>query len=263
MREPSIISVLLKYLNNSEPSKVNYTIAEGLLKNFEKVSTTSIHSMAQLCFVSSSSLSRFVKKIGFHSYIEFKEKCQDEINIEVDYSSKIKKATSNELSSIFRYYTTNIIENVEYNFDLLKYEELLEICQLIHDAPDVAFFGLEFANVIGLHLQIKLAECNRFVQLKRNGSKDIELAQNLSENSVAIIASLEGGYFYRHEEVIKELKKKNIKIISITMQHNSKLFRDVDYFMFCNKHNSETEGRISLLHMIEILIMTYYINYKY
>lgn len=263
MEKISVVTSLLNILNNTNTNKVDYAIAEGMLKNFHRITLISIHDMAELCFVSSSSLSRFVKKNGFHSYSDFKHSCQEQIAIEVDYSKKVQKANQNDLIPIFNYYTENVVCNLSYNFESIQKVDLNHICQLIHDASDVAFLGLEFANIIGQHLQIKLAECNRFVHLKRYGIKDLDLVDTLVNNSVVIIASLEGGYLYRHHDVIKKLKEKNITIIAITMENNSKLFRDVDYLMFCNKYNSETEGRISLLYTIELLIMAYYINYKY
>ena len=46
------------------------------------------------------------------------------------------------------------------------------------------------------------------------------------------------------------------------MNNNSKLLRDVDEILVCNKDNSSTQGRITLLYMIELILMNYCINYK-
>ncbi|MDQ0223212.1 MurR/RpiR family transcriptional regulator [Streptococcus moroccensis] len=259
----NVISLLLNILNKSNSNKVEYAIAEGLLKNFKSISDASIHEMAELCFVSPSSLSRFVKKHGFTGYGQFKQKCREEIDIEVDYSNNVRRAEHDDLLPVFQNYTNNIVQNLNYNLDMLQKVDLAQICGLIHDAPDVAFLGLEFANIIGQHFQVKLAECNRFVHLKHFDTTDLELVDSLKDKSVVIIGSLEGGYLYRNQDVLRRLKEKQITIIAITMENHAKIYRDIDYLIFCNKFNSETEGRISLLHTIELLIMTYFVNYKY
>lgn len=259
----NVISLLLNILNNSNSNKVDYAIAEGLLKNFKSISSVSIHEMAELCFVSPSSLSRFVKKHGFSGYGQFKQRCREEIDIEVDYSNSVRKAEHDDLLPVFQNYTNNIVQNLNYNLDMLQKVDLAHVCSLIHDAPDVAFLGLEFANIIGQHFQVKLAECNRFVHLKHFDATDLELVDSLKDKSVVIIASLEGGYLYRNQDVLRRLKEKQMTIIAITMENQAKIYRDIDYLIFCNKFNSETEGRISLLHTLEFLIMTYFVNYKY
>ena len=133
---------------------------------------------------------------------------------------------------------------------------------MIYRSDKVVYLGLEFATLLGQHYQQKMAECNRYIHLPLSYEKQKEFAKESTSNSVAIVASLEGGYFYRNQKVINQLKENGTKIIAITMSHNSKMLRDIDEVIICNKNNSDTEGRISLLHTLELLIMYYYINYK-
>ena len=79
---------------------------------------------------------------------------------------------------------------------------------------------------------------------------------------VVIIASLEGGYFYYYNEIMDILRGKNIKIISLTMNNNSYINKISDEIIVASKHNSDTEGRISLLFTLELLLMHYAINYQ-
>lgn len=58
------------------------------------------------------------------------------------------------------------------------------------------------------------------------------------------------------------LKEKHVTIVAMTMNENTKLMKDVDEILICNKENSNTEGRITLLYMIEILLMYYFVNYQ-
>lgn len=126
----------------------------------------------------------------------------------------------------------------------------------------MAFFGLEFATLLGQHFQVKMASMNKLVRLGLTYEEQKVIAANLHEGALVFVASLEGGYFYRNDEVMEILKEKHVTIVAMTMNENTKLMKDVDEILICNKENSNTEGRITLLYMIEILLMYYFVNYQ-
>lgn len=262
MVQISIFRVLLDIMNKSDKSKTQFAIAEGMLKNFQDIPKLSIHELAERCFVSSASITRFVRLNGFATYGEFRKQCSQTFSIDIDYSRNVLKANKDDIQPIFNIYSEHVRDNILYNLENIDYEQLNRISDLIYHSNDVVYLGFEFAMILGQHYQIKMAECNKYIQLPFQTKDQMEVAKQLGKNSVAIIASLEGGYFYRNETIIQELKKNNVKIVAITMEHNSKLLRDMDEIILCNKLNSETEGRISLLHIIELMLMYYFINYK-
>lgn len=45
------------------------------------------------------------------------------------------------------------------------------------------------------------------------------------------------------------------------MNIQNKLMKEVDEVVICSKQNNDTEGRISLLYTMEVIIMYYCINY--
>lgn len=263
MQHISIVSELLKFINQTKQDNVNFAIAEGMLNHFKDIPSISIHELAELCYVSSASISRFVRQLGFSSYGEFKNQCRIVIDIDVDYSVKVTKADGKDLEPIFRRYTNNIKENLDYNLEHIDFEQLERVAKAIFEADEVAYFGFQFATLIGQHFQQKMAESNKFVRLGDTYEKQVEYANSMTPNSVAIIASLEGGFFYRSPEIFQMLKDKQAKIIAITMNQPSRVLQAVDELLICNKNNSDTEGRLSLLYMIELLLMYYYVNYKF
>ncbi|MBS4456017.1 MurR/RpiR family transcriptional regulator [Tuanshanicoccus lijuaniae] len=262
MDNVSLLTTLLKYMNELDANKTQFSVAKGMLKNFKQIPEMSIYDLADHCFVSPASISRFVKSIGFASYSDFKKECKEYIDIDVDYSSHVHKAQGNDVKPLFENYTNNAKENLDYNLHHIDMDQIEKVSDWIYEADDVVFLGLEFATILGQHYQKKMAECSKYVHLPWTFEQQKEVVSDFSNKSVAIIASLEGGYFYRSNEVIRILKSKDAKIIAITMEHNSKILRDADEIILCNRNNSETEGRLSLLHIIELLIMYYFINYK-
>ena len=80
-----------------------------------------------------------------------------------------------------------------------------------------------------------------------------------------IILSVEGGYFYRHNEVIQILLEKKVKLVVLTMNEHQKMINEfIDReVILCSQDNTNTESRISLLYTLEIIIMYYCIYFTY
>lgn len=259
----SIVSMLLNYVNYSDSRGSDYDVAKGLLENYHDIPDLTIYDLADRCFVSASTLTRFIRNMGFESFKLFKQEVKESIHINVDYSKQVQLATGDDLQPIFKRYTDNVIENLRFTYEHLDYEQLARIGEMIYEAKQIAFFGLEYANYAGIHFQNKMAAFDRFVQIGSSDEKQIELAQRLDESSLALIVTLEGGFFYHHDDIMKILKEKHCKIVAMTMMTFGKALRDCDEVVLMNKTNSSTEGRITIMYMIELLIMYYYINYSH
>lgn len=259
----SIMSQLLSIVNYGDSKEVNEDIARTILQNYNKIPDLTIFDLADLCFVSSSSITRFIRTMGYNNYKEFKNEISHTLKIDVDYSKKVNMASAEDLQPIYRRYTENVIENIQYTFDNIDYRQLNRVCEMIYQAKEIALFGLEYANYVGIHFQNKMASLNRFIQLGVSDEKQLELAKKLAPNSLVFIISLEGSFFYRNNEIIDILTNKNCKIIAISMLTSGKFIDMCDEVLLCNKTNSNTEGRITLMYTIELIIIYYYVNYSH
>lgn len=259
----SIMSQLLSIVNYGDGKEVNEDIARIILQNYNKIPKLTIFDLADLCFVSSSSITRFIRTLGFSSYKEFKSEVSHTLKIDVDYSKNVNMASAEDLQPIYKRYTENVIENIQYTFDNIDYRQLNRVCEMIYQAKEIALFGLEYANYVGIHFQNKMASLNRFIQLGVSDEKQLELAKKLAPNSLVFIISLEGSFFYRNNEIIDILTNKNCKIIAISMLTSGKFIDMCDEVLLCNKTNSNTEGRITLMYTIELIIIYYYVNYSH
>lgn len=257
-----VLTMLLREINVTNRKGSSYDIAKALLDHYHEIPTRTIHEMADECYISSASLSRFIRTIGFDHYTDFKEACRKEIGIEVDYSKDVSKASIDDMRPIIERYTESIKHNIDYTYQQMDFSQLERICKMMFEAKEIAFFGLEFAMLLGQHFQVKMASMNKLVRLGLTYEEQKEIAQQLPEHALVFVASLEGGYFYRNDEVMNIFQQKHVTIVAMTMNENTKMTKDIDEILICNKVNSNTEGRITLLYMIEILLMYYFVNYQ-
>nr|WP_303068260.1 MurR/RpiR family transcriptional regulator [Catenibacterium mitsuokai] len=259
----SIMSRLLSIVNYGDGKEVNADIAKTILQNYHKIPELTIFDLADLCYVSSSSITRFVRTFGYDSYKQFKNDIDNTLTIDVDYSKRINMATAEDLKPIYQRYTENVIENIQFTFDHIDYRQLNRVCEMMYQAKEIALFGLEYANYVGIHFQNKMASLNRLIQLGVSDEKQLELAKRLAPHSLVFIISLEGSFFYRNTEIVDILTEKECKIVAISMLTSGKFIGSCDEVILCNKTNSNTEGRITLMYTIELIIIYYYINYSH
>ena len=185
----SIMSRLLSIVNYGDGKEVNADIAKTILQNYNKIPELTIFDLADLCYVSSSSITRFVRTLGYDSYKQFKNDIDNTLTIDVDYSKRINMATAEDLKPIYQRYTENVIENIQFTFDHIDYRQLNRVCEMIYQAKEIALFGLEYANYVGIHFQNKMASLNRLIQLGVSDEKQLELAKRLAPHSLVFIIS--------------------------------------------------------------------------
>ncbi|WP_086347820.1 MurR/RpiR family transcriptional regulator [Candidatus Enterococcus clewellii] len=259
-RGTSVRSIVLRYINNQKKQDNNYFIAQAILKNFTEIPQMTIYDLSEKCFVSTSAISRFIRLIDFSSYTEFKSAVEKEIDIVSDYSKKLVQPSEGETAEFINDYTENILTNLLYVKKHVAVSQIETIVSAIHSAENVAVLGLEFAAFMGQHFQSKMASMDKLIQMGFTMEEQLELVENIQPNGLALIFSMEGGFFYFSEKVISALKKKNVTIIAFTFKNSPIIERSADEIVVCGEINDNTEGRISILYMMELLIYYYMRN---
>ncbi len=123
----SIMARLLNFVNFGEGKASEYDVARMIVKHYHEIPQLTIYELADLCFVSASTITRFVRKLGYASYKDFKDEIASTLAIDVDYDKKVVNAKETDLQSIFQTYTQNVIENIQFtyeNIDIDKWNAL-------------------------------------------------------------------------------------------------------------------------------------------
>lgn len=257
----SVLSILLRYINNREKRGNNHFIAKAVLENFDEISKMTIYELAEKCFVSPASISRFIRDLGYQSFSQFKEACLEEIDIDYDYSSKFNSYSIKEYPLFVQEYTENIRENLNFVSTSVDYKQFERINQYIFNAKKVGAFGLDFASMIAQHLQIKMAQMGKYIEVGVAQSEQLEIVERMEGDDVALIFSLEGGYFYYNEKILTLLKQKGITVIVFTLKKSPMIDRIANELILCGLNNDSTEGRLTILYLLELLIFQYKVQF--
>lgn len=186
-------------LNDEDSGSTYYHIAQTMLLNYDAIGVFSITELAEMCGCSKSTISKFIRDLGFEDYIAFR--------YEIPFASNKYMNTLNYNSNIMRYLDSHGPE--EYvdivQADLAKALQTVDrraIDQLAQDLIDyehVAAFGLMFSETAALDLQTKLAYSKKFIATTLSDLKQNGFISSAGDDTLIIVFSNSGEYLRSYQ----------------------------------------------------------------
>ena len=156
MQETDIIYNLLTYLNSSKEEDVYYSIALTMVQNLDIIPGCSINELADLCYTSTATISRFCRKFGYSSFPQFKsemayglEQAKHEVFLDDSEKEYIEKNPNHVIDKVYDL----VLETLILGKKSLRIAKIDELCQLIHEAKKVHFFGYQFNKIGEVYLR--------------------------------------------------------------------------------------------------------------
>ena len=153
---------LIDVINEYSEDSTFYSIAYTMLLNFDNLQNLSINDVANLCHVSKSTISKFVRSLNFEDYSDFKAEAyfkENRFNSDYNYVANIQQYIANQDANT---YIDKVIQDIEIikNIDMTV---IRKIAQIIYQYPKVTAFGTLFSQLGALDLQYKLAYNHKFI----------------------------------------------------------------------------------------------------
>lgn len=252
---------LVAVVNSQLVDETERFTAVNLLKNIRRIPTYSIEQMAQLCFVSPASLSRFCKRLGFRNYAYFRslfEANLDEAEIfKPTYNALAGETVESNVSQRVAAYNISALTQLKEQMD---YQMVDQAVDAIHSADHVYLIGDEYLQPSVSDFQLQMIKFNKFIEflpgwLPSNKAK---------ENSVRILPNLqhiEGARQARHIELqkVERLGQEKGKLVDlhISILETSPYVSDSTYRFV----NEGMTGKRILECILEIMYVAYYEKY--
>lgn len=249
-------------MNNiyNELTEVDKKIADYINENKDLVSKLSVSELAEKSNVSSASIVRFSRKLGYSGFGELKiEVAKDVISKSKDYSY-VEKDGDMSVNNVVSKITNKTIESITQTTELNELSKIEEAISGIVNSGTVYVFGVGGSALIAMDLQQKLLRINKPTVASIDTHTQLMVSSNLSSNDVAIAISYSG----KSREVIKSIenaKDRGAKCISITKYGDNDLNKMCDINLFVpNIENNLREGaissRIAMLTLIDIIYIS-------
>ncbi|CAM3113550.1 SIS domain-containing protein [Lactococcus hircilactis] len=222
----SLVSRINSYYDGL--SKADQKISDFLIENIDTAARLSIQDFALATSVSTATISRYAKKIGFDSFQELKlaihatdtdQKQSDDFFSELSIKDSYKEILSKSFNSN--------ISSLDATLHLISEADLKKTMTVLLKAQTIGFFGLGGSNTIAslaFHKFIRMP-------LKTVYHQDFHyqqmLATKLSKKDCAFVISHTG----RNKDtlrLVEILKKHHVPVIAITSFANSPLANQAD-----------------------------------
>lgn len=254
---------LILYLDTASENDTYYAIALYMANNFNNISKMRINELAQACFVSPATISRFCRALGYENYSHLKQECYRFHHGDKRYTNIIKVPLE-LMKSNPQEATKQHIKQIQEGLTLLEnldWDSIDHSLKLIHDSNKVAFFGTQFSQSAALHFQIDLLMLEKYTICTMDSAKQERSAKSLDASSTAIIISVNGYFVDGFHKIMQYIKKSKCKVILITANKNINLNINIDYTIYLSDHNISKTGKHNLLALMELMSLRYYSIY--
>lgn len=196
-------------------TKTERTIYQSVLSNPKLISKLSIQKAAAEFGVSIASIQRFVKKIGYQGYPEFKLDISKYINT--------KQSTSVSQTRLQR-----MINSYIQTFNTLQQMDLEiplnDLASAMHKYYSIKAIGIGNSALSAEQLVYSMYSENRFIEAVTDKIKVDYLENAMTSDNLLIIFSVTGSTD-SYLSILQSAKKKNITTFLITMNSESPLIK--------------------------------------
>lgn len=170
------IETLIHFCNTSKPDDLYRVTTEYILSNLDKLPNASIYDMADICFTSTSTISRLVKKLGFESYVDLKAKIVYALENHRYLNRNTRDIELVDDKDIVDLYFNFLINNILDLKSMVSYEMVRNISDHLWEAEEVILFGTP---------NVPLNNIQKFMVLSNKKTQYIEVSA--TENAIKTI----------------------------------------------------------------------------
>lgn len=251
----SLLSRLKEQNNFTEREKL---ISQYIIENSEQIINMSSRELANRTLTNSTTIVRFVKKIGYSSYNDFKVHLIYDLKNETCKQDSLYLENQENIYSILSKLTSlheQVIFETKKNMNI---SQILQISKLFHQIDEINFFATDANKAIAEYASHNLFLIGKKSNVYSSMSK-ILLYDEVSRNQSIVIIITRQGQDKNITKAMIGLKKAHIKTIVISANKNSLLSKRADYFIQASyiegvRELGEIIYNISVQYILDILL---------
>lgn len=253
----SVSEKLLNFIDTAQVHDSYYEIALTLVKNYDRVKDMSIAEMADLCYVSQATISRFCRFLGYENFKKLHDDMNREFRLLDDYTDQFRSLLRSNDNKASQMYQERIRQNLESALSEENLRNIRQAADLINSSKRIAFFSHHFLWDIGHYFQSKMVLMDRYTELYQSYENQMKCAQSLDEDCTAIICSVTGTYFSYYRDLTNTILNANAKVIVITQNVFSNMINGADLIIRCGQTNQDDTGKYAVLAVMDHLVLQY------
>ena len=258
----NVMTSLLSVVNRNDTKSTDYVIAEYLLRHLHELPKLSIYKVADDCFVSRSSVQRFIKTIGYDSFTELKNGSQELKDHQISF---IEYTDHPDYAQYLEEQLSSMVRNIS---SLATQQKLSMLARKIHDSQTVVMLASESSSGPLNTFQESLAVFGKVIRLLTSSSSSAQLLETLDERDLVINCSVSGNYALA---INGDIAKIHCYKALITLNRTLLLANQYDYVFYLSNERAPSVRTISasrnvytrygMTFFLDLLYHTYYSLY--
>jgi RpiR family glv operon transcriptional regulator len=232
-------------------SETEQALYDYIVKNMQTVQVMSIRTLARVNFVSTTTMFRFVRKLGFKGYVDF----INTIRLTVITNNNSDTTSSTILKNN---YLDIYLDNIQETIRVLDMENIDRLYELLDNKPtiyllsegpssEVAESAKYYFSVLGFNVVFPKKRYEFNVTIDQIHDSDLIFSISFLGTNSMVIDTIEHMFF-----------EKRPKLVSITCSQNNQLkhLSDINFYIFSDSvtHSGfDITSRVSVLILIDII----------
>lgn len=237
-------------------ARVTFTYVEEQIADYFTAGRPplSIHELAKELSISSSSITRFCKKIGLNNFKELMYLYEQHLHNAAPSISNISLELQSEYFRIFHL--------VDQNFDAAAMET---VCKYINTHRIINIFAFGLSATAAQDFKFRFSRLGKFIEVIHDKDAIRMSARVLCKDDLVFIFTLRGNSYL--EDLAAELKKHGVIVVSILGNQKSRLAKLSDIVLYTSSLSGEEStgmisGQIPILIIIDMLYYHYVRSYN-
>ncbi|GGB61941.1 MurR/RpiR family transcriptional regulator [Fictibacillus barbaricus] len=234
-------------------SQLEKQVLDYLLINPDKVIKLNVNELAKELFVSTATISRTCKQLGYDGFQDLKYT----LSKYVDQDKEVHVISSTTmLSQIDR-----MKAEMDQTLQSINEEQIQKAASFIKESNFVEFFGVGASHPTCVEAARKLTFSGKISSAREDWDELRCVANSLTEQDLAILVSFSGETLHILEYA-NILKERNVRTIAVVGRQNSRLQQEVDLTFHAQIMNGyygdlDMSSRFPLSILLDLMILTY------
>lgn len=236
-------------------------IGEYIIDNPEQIINYNTLQLAEIIQTSQSAIIRFIKKIGYKGYIDFKIDVARSIEENSEFLLDEVISKDESIENIISKSKNNVLSTVEKTYALIDTEAIKRAIKDINKANNIYLAGVGSSGLICEDFSYKLQRSGKKVFYQVDAHTNLALVTNIDKDDLLIAISYSG--LTKEILIASEYAKKvGAKVISISKALNSALANNTDELLLIPEIEREMRyGAISSRLSSQIITDILYYGY--
>lgn len=226
-------------------------IFEYVVRNMDEVKGMQIRALAAKCFVSTTTIMRFTRKLGFSGYREFTESLR--LASHTAARSEVPAVLSKQ--SYSEEYLKNIIESVR----VLTADKIESFKQALASDPHIYCFGVGMDREVAWYAYRLFTSLGYRVSCPAEPFEVQAALERFQDGDVALLVSMTGEDRETVEfaERVQATRKPVVATITYSANNTLQSLNTIDFYVFTERvvyKGIELSSRISMMAIVELLM---------